>query len=253
MSHQSGHIITTDSMPTIESVLFSPDKTKQLSISLLIETSLVMIVAVLAIRLWIASSVAVPSWFVTPSILLIAALIPMAVRKAQFPGIGLDAERAKLTLLVVCRTCAIVFPALFLALWLLNACGLRPPLQPLPPQNQQWLRWVFYQFMYVSVAEEVFFRGYVLTNIQRLAARRAPCGGTMKCGPRLQNWISIVISAACFAVAHIIVQGQIISALIFLPGLILGWLFIRTRTLLAPILFHGLANTLYCIMAAIYA
>jgi len=40
-----------------------------------------------------------------------------------------------------------------------------------------------------------------------------------------------------------------VSAVTFLPGLILGWLFIRTGSLLAPILFHGLANTFYCMLA----
>ncbi|MCH8119844.1 MAG: CPBP family intramembrane metalloprotease [Planctomycetes bacterium] len=69
---------------------------------------------------------------------------------------------------------------------------------------------------------------------------------------RLWKWLSIVLSAACFAVAHIIVWGQIISVLTFLPGLICGWLFIRTRSLLAPILFHGLANTCYLLMAATF-
>ncbi|MBW7992570.1 MAG: CPBP family intramembrane metalloprotease [Planctomycetes bacterium] len=55
----------------------------------------------------------------------------------------------------------------------------------------------------------------------------------------------------CFS-ADSIVQGRIILLLTFLPGLVLGWLFIRTKSLLAPILFHGLANTCYCLMAATF-
>ena len=100
--------------------------------------------------------------------------------------------------------------------------------------------------MYVAVAEEVFFRGYVQNNILKLT-------NPGKDGQsRLWNWLSIVLSAACFAVAHIIVFGQIILVLTFLPGLVLGWLFIRTKSLIAPILFHGLANTCYCLMAATF-
>jgi membrane protease YdiL (CAAX protease family) len=38
----------------------------------------------------------------------------------------------------------------------------------------------------------------------------------------------------------------------FLPGLVLAWLFIRTRALLAPILFHGLANVSYGLFASIW-
>jgi len=52
--------------------------------------------------------------------------------------------------------------------------------------------------------------------------------------------------------AHIIFLGQIISALTFLWGLICGCFFIRTRSLLAPILSHGLANACYLLMAAMF-
>jgi membrane protease YdiL (CAAX protease family) len=99
--------------------------------------------------------------------------------------------------------------------------------------------------MYVAVAEEVFFRGYVQSNVLRLLNK------TKSEQLEQPQWTSVVISAACFATAHIIIQGQMISALIFLPGLILGWLFIRTKSLLAPILFHGLANVYYCLVAAV--
>jgi membrane protease YdiL (CAAX protease family) len=130
-----------------------------------------------------------------------------------------------------------------MGLWLLRFLGFELPLRPVPPQNHEWVCWIFYQFMYVAVAEEVFFRGYVQSNILTLAS-------AFKLGGRtLQTEISIVLSAACFAVAHIIVGGRIISALTFLPGLVLGWLFVRTRSLLTPILFHGLANTCYCLIA----
>jgi len=111
--------------------------------------------------------------------------------------------------------------------------GLESPLLPVLPENQHWLCWVCYQFLYVAVAEEVFFRGYLLSNILRLTS-------AIKCRLRLRNWVSIVLSAACFAAAHIIIQGQIIAVLTFLPGLVLAYLFVRTKSLLAPILFHGL-------------
>ena len=61
--------------------------------------------------------------------------------------------------------------------------------------------------------------------------------------------IAIVVSATCFALAHVIVQGRMVCLLTFFPGLLLAWLFVRTRTLLAPILFHGLANIAYGLMA----
>jgi membrane protease YdiL (CAAX protease family) len=218
------------------------------------ETILVTIAVILTIRFLARSSISSGLWsrvlwFAAPAVLMAAALVPTIIRRDRFAQIGLSARQVKLTLLTVCGACAVVFPATYAGLWLLRHYGLEPPLRVVLPENRQWLSWVVYQFLYVAVAEEVFFRGYLQGNILRLT-------DTMKWRSRgwpapsgLQNWVSIVLSAACFAGAHIIVQGQAASALTFLPGLILGWLFIRTRTLLAPILFHGLANTCYCIIA----
>ena len=246
MGDQSSQISIANSLPTAESVPLFTKGLKRFNIFLLTETALVTIAAILAIRLLAASSISNAAWLVSLGILVIAALVPTAIRRAEFPKIGLHIRQIGPTILVVCRTCVVVFPALYAGLWLLKSFGLGLPLQPVQPKEQGWISWLFYQFMYVAVAEEVFFRGYVQSNILRLT-------NTGKDGQRrLWKWLSIVLSAACFAVAHIIVLGQIISVLTFLPGLICGWLFIRTRSLLAPILFHGLANTCYLVMAGTF-
>jgi len=266
MGYQSGQLSIANSLPTVESVPLFAKGLKRFSygvlsksrkgrlaaespgltdnISLLTETTFVTIAAILAIRLLAASFISNAAWLVSPGILVATALIPTAIRRAEFPKISLNIKQICPTLLVVCRTCVVVFSALFAGLWLLKSIGLGLPLQALQPKEQGWVSWLFYQFMYVAVAEEVFFRGYVQNNILKLTNP----GKGSQC--RLWKWLSIVLSAACFAAAHIIVQGRVILVLTFLPGLVLGWLFIRTRSLLAPILFHGLANTCYCVMAA---
>ncbi len=246
MGDQSGQLSIANSPPTAESVPLFTKGLKRFNIFLLTETALVTVAAILSIRLLATSSISKTAWFVSPGILIAAALIPTAIRRAEFPKIGLNIRQIGPTLLVVCRTCVVVFPALFAGLWLLKSFGVGLPLQPVQPKEQSWISWLFYQFMYVAVAEEVFFRGYVQNNILKLTKPG-------KDGQCCQwKWLSIVLSAACFAVAHIIIWGQIISVLTFLPGLICGWLFIRTRSLLAPILFHGLANTCYCVMAVAF-
>ncbi len=246
VGYQTGQLSIANSLPTAESVPLITKGLKRFNISLLTETALVTIAAILAIRLLAISSISIAAWFVSPGILIATALIPTAIRRAKVPKIGLNIRQIGPTLLVVCRTCVVVFPALYAGLWLLKSFGLGLPLQPVQPKEQGWISWLFYQFMYVAVAEEVFFRGYVQNNILRLTKP----GKDDK--SRLWKWLSIVLSAACFTIAHIIIQGRIILVLTFLPGLILGWLFIRTRSLLAPILFHGLANTCYLLMAATF-
>jgi membrane protease YdiL (CAAX protease family) len=100
--------------------------------------------------------------------------------------------------------------------------------------------------MYVAMAQEVFLRGYVKSNITRLAD---PVIGKR---PRPKEWAGIGVSEACCAAAHVIVQGQILSVPTLLPGLVIGWLFIRTKSLLAPILFHGPANVCYVVTMGLF-
>ncbi|MDH7599261.1 MAG: CPBP family intramembrane metalloprotease [Sedimentisphaerales bacterium] len=88
------------------------------------------------------------------------------------------------------------------------------------------LAWLAWQSLAVAPSEEWFFRGYV----QSLLADRC------------KRALAIIGSAALFGVSHLIVQGQFPALLTFLPGLVLGWLYAQTGTLLAPIVFHCLAN-----------
>jgi membrane protease YdiL (CAAX protease family) len=246
MGYASRQLSIANTVPTIGSAPFFGIRLKRLNTRLLMETALVTIAAILAIKVLNESSLSKAIWFMAPGILIAAVIIPTTIRKDEFAKTGFNIKQVRLTVRVVCWTCLMVFPAMFFGLWLLKSCGLHLPLRPVPPQGQGWVGWLLYQFMYVAVAEEVFFRGYVQNNILKstsaiIQERRKPL-----------QWVSIIISAACFAAAHIIVQGEIISVLIFLPGLILGWLFIRTRSLLAPILFHGLANTYYFCVASVF-
>lgn len=208
------------------------------------ETAMMVIAAVLVIRFIVTSPIAGLSWFLAPSILVIAALVPTALRKDKFADICFNFGNVKQTLLLTLPICGIVFTTVYLASWTFGLWGLRLPLQAELPNGSGWLSWILYQFLYVAVAEEVFFRGYLQSNILKLARAFVDEKQSL-----LSNWISIILSAACFAVAHVIVQGQITAVVTFLPGLILGWLFIRTGTLFAPIMFHGLANATYCMMA----
>jgi membrane protease YdiL (CAAX protease family) len=217
------------------------------NVSLLLETLTVAIVAIGAVRIIVTSPVNGLAWFLAPGVLVGAALIPTIARKGDFAQMDLTTRHIGPSLFVLCATCAVVFPVMFLCMWMLKSWGWGLPLRPAPLQGQSWLAWLLYQFMYVAVAEEVFFRGYVQTNILKLTyalKRRAW---------KLRGPTTILLSAACFAVAHVVVQGQVVSAVTFLPGLLLAWLFIRTKSLVAPILFHGLANTAYCMMAAALA
>jgi membrane protease YdiL (CAAX protease family) len=223
-----------------------------------VTTTVSLVIKILTLR-----SILGYSWFVLPAVFIIAVSLSAIVKGNKFPAIGLNKKMIGDSLILLFWTCVGIFPIFFTALIFLRLYGFGLPLQPMLPQGQSWLCWFFYQFFYVAVAEEVFFRGYLQVNFLKLAGSlvSAPVlscesknGGAvaeMAGGQRrFIEWISIILSAACFALAHIIVQGQFISVLTFLSGLVLGWLFVRSGALFAPILFHGLANSCYALIAA---
>ncbi len=247
MSDLSRQLSIANTVPTIGSAPLFDNWSKRLNTRLLIETAAVTVAAIMAIRIFDAGSAFKSAWFVAPGILIAAALVSTAIKCNKLPKIGLDAGQISHSLVLLGWACLAAFPAMFCGLWLMRYYGLELPFRAVTPPAQGWFCWVFYQFMYIGAAEEVFFRGYVQDNILRSASAIVPERR------RLLQWISIIISAACFAAAHIIIQGELISVLTFLPGLVLGWLFVRTRSLLAPILFHGLANVCYLWAAAMFA
>jgi membrane protease YdiL (CAAX protease family) len=210
------------------------------------ETVVVALGAIATVRLLHIRDAADLQWFLIPCVLVIAALGPTWIARREFPPIGLSADHLGLALRTVLLLCLGILPATYIGLWLLASSGLPIPLRPVLAGQQNLSTWLLYQFLYVATAEEVFFRGYVQANAMRLLGER-------RLSQQTRQRIAIVISAACFAVAHVVVQGQIASALTILPGLLLAWLFVRTRSLLAPILFHGLANVSYGIMASTFA
>lgn len=243
MSYSSRQLSVANPLPATRSAPLFSILSKRVNISLLMETVAVTIIAIVAIKVFATSSILKPVWFLTPAILIAAALIPIAINKRDFARIGFDNKKIRHSLALLGWACIVTFPIMVCGLWLMRYWGL-VPLRAVMPPAQGWFYWLFYQFMYVAVAEEVFFRGYVQKNILRLT------GSVQQERLRLIQWVSIIISAACFAAAHTIVQGELYSVLTFLPGLVLGWLFVRTRSLLAPILFHGLANVFYLFVAA---
>ncbi len=209
--------------------------------SLAIETAAVAIGVIVAIRFLNMGPALELKWLLVPCLLVVAALLPTSLRGREFPPIGFDRKHATASLTLAGLTCLCAIPAVFLGLWLMVRMHLPIPLRPAAAGPDGWLAWLVYQFMYVAVAEEVFFRGYLQANMMNWL------GDTRS----FRACIAIVISAGCFALAHVIVQGQITSLFTFLPGLILAWLFFRTRSLLAPIVFHGFANVSYGIITLI--
>lgn len=81
-------------------------------------------------------------------------------------------------------------------------------------------------------AEEVVFRGAILRKLLGMMEEK-------------WHWVAIAISAAIFGFVHLNVPQGIHA---FLIGLLLGWMYYRTGSILPGILFHWVNNSVAFIM-----
>ncbi len=90
-------------------------------------------------------------------------------------------------------------------------------------------------FLGVAVAEEIFFRGYLYSEIEN---------EPLFLGISKANFISSFL----FALAHVLIYYNPVMFKVFLPSLIMGWLYERSGSILAPIVFHWLSDVIHSII-----
>lgn len=181
------------------------------------------------------------AWSLGPLVLIVGAVLPTLARGRDLAGLGLRLGRVRqgIVLLFASGVCMLVLG--FGSVALFKHLSIQPPLAASIPK-ERWPLWVLFQFAYVAFPEELFFRGYLLSNSLCLLKT------AMKRGSSTAGVVSVVLSAGLFALSHVLILGNPASVLTFFPGLIFSWLFIRMGSLIPSILLHGVANVGYAMM-----
>ncbi|HEX9621460.1 MAG TPA: MrtC family glutamic-type intramembrane protease [Polyangiaceae bacterium] len=91
------------------------------------------------------------------------------------------------------------------------------------------------QLLVVAIPEECFYRGYLLSALDRVWPPRFRVAGAYV-GPAL------VVTSAIFAVGHLLTEPYPGRLAVFFPALLFGWLRARTGGVGASIAFHALCN-----------
>jgi hypothetical protein len=145
---------------------------------------------------------------------------------------------------------ALAVPTLFLAgviaIVLVGLLGVEPePIIPLTPDPDILLASLVAAVVVAPIWEELFFRGFATTAWARMTGTRA----------------AIVRGAVFFALVHVLTglggdvgtaaRVALIAFSVRLPvGIVLGWLFLRRRSLLAAIALHATYNGLPILLYA---
>jgi membrane protease YdiL (CAAX protease family) len=99
-----------------------------------------------------------------------------------------------------------------------------------------------HQFLAVGFPEEAFFRGYLQTRWNRVLGKPWRLFGAAA-GPGL------LVQATLFAACHVI-SGDWGRLRVFFFALLAGWLRERSESVLAPAVYHAVANVWYGILVA---
>ncbi len=90
------------------------------------------------------------------------------------------------------------------------------------------LRDIVYMFFFVAIAEEVLFRGIVQKALM----------------DALGLWPGIFITSTLFAAMHVSWRSVPELLFVFLASIMLGYMRVKTKSLVGPLAWHGLNNTL---------
>jgi uncharacterized protein len=101
------------------------------------------------------------------------------------------------------------------------------------------------QLLVVALPEEAFFRGYLQSALDRAWPPRLRVLGA-SLGP---GWL---VSAAIFALGHVLTIRHPARLAVFFPALVFGWLRSRTGGIGASLLFHAACNLFSATLARGY-
>lgn len=117
--------------------------------------------------------------------------------------------------------------------------------------NYWWiLLWSLTHLLLIALPEEYFYRGYLQTRLGDAFKAR---GFREKfLGLHLSNWVT----SALFALGHFFIPigGAFLASrlTVFFPSLLFGWMRARTGSIVAPVVFHGLANMMVLLAGVHY-
>ncbi len=118
-------------------------------------------------------------------------------------------------------------------------------LHPVPRLPPDFIMLAAAQLIVVGLPEELFFRGYVQGRLEEVWP---PARNVL--GAKL-GWAWLV-SAVLFGIGHYLVTFEPQMLTRFFPGLVFGWMYARTRSILASTIFHAACNLLMDVLVTTF-
>jgi len=190
--------------------LFSPQPTPSFLLSLLLYCGLIFVI-------YAAMTLSQADWIQLVAVTAYAALLPMLIIKLVYKEklrsrLGLKKDQPLVKTLYCVATIAIVALSVIMVILHEN--------RPLS---------LLYGPVAAPIVEEIFLRGYLLGNISKS-----------------NKHVGVGVSALLFGAAHFMTVPATVanSIILFLAGLVLGYAFLLSGSILIPIIYHQAWNIL---------
>ncbi len=171
--------------------------------------------------------------FIVSCTLLYLPLIIISLRSKKWSDYALDRPDLKKSLLHYTIAMLAVMPA-FYAVWFAGQVMLLDnQIQPRLPANM--LQLSMSHLLLIALPEEVFFRGYLQGQLNKVWPKNWKLFG-IKWGPGL------LLASLIFLLMHILIDANPYRMLVFFPALLFGLLRESTNSILAPTLAHATSN-----------
>jgi membrane protease YdiL (CAAX protease family) len=146
---------------------------------------------------------------------------------------GITLDRFALSLNWFVGFSILFLPAFVILYWLYRSWWFHLPMGVVFPPD--WLLLLLYHLVCVALPEEVFYRGYMQSRLNRVFPRPV----NLLSGRVGVGWL---YTALLFALGHYIISLRPEALATFFPGLLFGWLRERTGSVVASTAFHALCN-----------
>jgi membrane protease YdiL (CAAX protease family) len=174
-------------------------------------------------------------WLLVPLTFFLIPYFILRVRGESFASLGIHLRGLKNAIRLVGTVSLVTFPPFVFLFWIWTQMVPRGAVLTMPPLA--WVSFVVFQFFYVAIPEELFYRGYVLGKLDHLYPRILSVF-------RVKVGFGLPLSALLFALGHFLINFSLQRLGVFFPGLIFAWMKEKTGGILAPAIYHALCNIL---------
>jgi len=174
-------------------------------------------------------------WLLVPLTFVLVPLLFAQRRRETFESLGIHLHDIKPALRLALKVALVTLPP-FAGLFYFWTRYI-PPGKVLSLTPLGWASIVVFQFFYIALPEELFYRGYIQGKLNRVYPPIMDVG-------KGRIGYSLPISAVLFAFGHFFINFHPYRFGVFFPALIFGWMRERSGGILAPAIYHALCNIL---------